>query len=283
MANVKLSQIASGGAFVVATDNIVTVRSGTTDVLTTLGTLATQNGTFSGTSSGTNTGDQTITLTGDVTGSGTGSFATTLKNTGTAGTYGQVTTDAQGRVTTGGTNDVAHGGTGAATLTAHAVLLGEGTSTLGFAAIGTSGRVLTDNGAGSDPSFTALATAQIPANLTKADITFNLDGGGVAIVAGGVWYLSNINFAGAITAWNLVADVSGSVVIDVWKANAAIPTVANTITASALPTLASAQSAFAGAITSWTTSIAAGDVFAFKVNSAATVTKVSLTIQVTKT
>lgn len=43
-----------------------------------LGTLATQNGTFSGTSSGTNTGDQTITLTGDVTGSGTGSFATTL-------------------------------------------------------------------------------------------------------------------------------------------------------------------------------------------------------------
>lgn len=70
-----------------------------------LGTLATQSGTFSGTSSGTNTGDQTITLTGDVTGSGTGSFAATLKNTGTAGTYGDathtltVTTDAQGRVT----------------------------------------------------------------------------------------------------------------------------------------------------------------------------------------
>ena len=47
-----------------------------------LGTLATQDGTFSGThsgtSSGTNTGDQTITLTGAVTGTGTGSFATTL-------------------------------------------------------------------------------------------------------------------------------------------------------------------------------------------------------------
>lgn len=47
-----------------------------------LGTLATQNGTFSGThsgtSSGTNTGDQTITLTGDVTGSGTGSFAASI-------------------------------------------------------------------------------------------------------------------------------------------------------------------------------------------------------------
>lgn len=45
-----------------------------------LGTLATQDGTFSGTSSGTNTGDQTITLTGDVTGSGTGSFGATIGN-----------------------------------------------------------------------------------------------------------------------------------------------------------------------------------------------------------
>lgn len=43
-----------------------------------LGSLATQNGTFSGSSSGTNTGDQTITLTGAVTGAGTGSFATSL-------------------------------------------------------------------------------------------------------------------------------------------------------------------------------------------------------------
>lgn len=49
-----------------------------------LGTLATQNGTFSGThsgtSSGTNTGDQTITLTGAVTGSGTAGITTTLSN-----------------------------------------------------------------------------------------------------------------------------------------------------------------------------------------------------------
>jgi len=43
-----------------------------------LGTLATQNGTFTGTSTGTNTGDQTITLSGDVTGTGTGAFAATI-------------------------------------------------------------------------------------------------------------------------------------------------------------------------------------------------------------
>ena len=47
-----------------------------------LGTLATQDGTFSGThsgtSSGTNTGDQIIVLSGAVSGTGTGSFVTTL-------------------------------------------------------------------------------------------------------------------------------------------------------------------------------------------------------------
>ena len=54
---------------------------------------------------------------------------------------------------------VGNGGTGAATLTAHGVLLGEGTSALGVATIGTAGRVLTDNGAGADPSFQAIPTA----------------------------------------------------------------------------------------------------------------------------
>lgn len=51
--------------------------------------------------SGTNTGDQIITLTGDISGSGTDSFIVTLKDTGTAGTYRSVTTDAQGRVISG--------------------------------------------------------------------------------------------------------------------------------------------------------------------------------------
>lgn len=47
------------------------------------------------------TANQTITLSGDITGSGTTSIATTLKNTGTAGTYRSTTFDSQGRETSG--------------------------------------------------------------------------------------------------------------------------------------------------------------------------------------
>lgn len=62
--------------------------------VTGLGTLATQNGTFSGTSSGTNTGDQTITLSGDASGSGTAGITVTVANGAitTAKMGGDVTT-----------------------------------------------------------------------------------------------------------------------------------------------------------------------------------------------
>lgn len=51
------------------------------------------------------------------------------------------------------------GGTGQATITAHSVLIGQGTTPMTSATIGTAGRVLTDNGAGADPSFQAPAAA----------------------------------------------------------------------------------------------------------------------------
>ena len=79
--------------------------------ITGLGTLATQNGTFSGSSSGTNTGDQTITLEGDASGSGTDTINVTLASTGVlAGEYNDdgsavtpFTVDIKGRVTSIGT------------------------------------------------------------------------------------------------------------------------------------------------------------------------------------
>lgn len=48
---------------------------------------------------------------------------------------------------------VANGGTGLGTLTAHAVVLGEGTSNVALAAPSSAGQYFMDNGSGSDPSF----------------------------------------------------------------------------------------------------------------------------------
>jgi len=81
------------------------------------------------------------------------------------------------------------------------------------------------------------------------------------------------------------AVTSGSIVVDIWKdtyANYA-PTVADTITASAKPTLASATKSQDTTLTGWTTSLAGGDILGFKVDSAASVLKVLLELRVTLT
>jgi hypothetical protein len=123
-------------------------------------------------SAATLTTARTIALTGDVTytsgsfnGSANVTGTATLANSGvTAGTYTKVTVDAKGRATAGsfltstdvpaldtskittGTFSVERGGTGAATLAANSVILGNGTSALQTVAPGASGNTLVSNG-----------------------------------------------------------------------------------------------------------------------------------------
>jgi hypothetical protein len=94
-----------------------------------------------------------------------------------------------------------------------------------------------------------------------------------------------IPFACTITSWTLMADQSGSIVVDVWKDTLANypPTVADSITGSALPTITSASSATSSTLTGWTTSINANDVLRYNVNSASTITRVTLSLSVTRT
>jgi hypothetical protein len=118
----------------------------------------------------------------------------------------------------------------------------------------------------------------------KFGITCVLDGGGVAIVAGGITY-ARIPRTGTVTGWEVVADVSGSLVVDVWKDTYANfpPTVADTIAGTEKPTLSAAQKAQDLTLSTWTTAITAGEYLAFKVESAATITWAAVTLIVDPT
>lgn len=129
---------------------------------------------------------------------------------------------------------------------------------------------------------TAIKISSPGAPADQDSIGISLDGGGSAITTGVKGYVV-APYACTITGWYLVSDVSGSIVIDVWKtASPTIPTVSNTITGTEKPTLSSAQFNSDTTLTTWTTSVAVGDIIAYNVDSASTLTKATLTIKVTK-
>ena len=110
-----------------------------------------------------------------------------------------------------------------------------------------------------------------------------IDGAGSAITTGVKGFIT-IPFDCTITGWDIVADQSGSIVIDVWKDTYANfpPTVADTIAGTEKPTLSSAQKNQDTSLSSWTTTVTAGDVIGFSVDSATTVTRVTLTVRTTR-
>ena len=108
-----------------------------------------------------------------------------------------------------------------------------------------------------------------------------IDGAGSVITLGNKGY-ATIPYSGTITGWTMIANQTGNCVIDVWKAAGTIPTGADTITGTEKPTLSSQQIASDLSLSSWTTSVTAGDVFAFYVDSASTITRVNLSIYITK-
>jgi hypothetical protein len=141
------------------------------------------------------------------------------------------------------------------------------------------------SGGGAAPTFRSLVAADLPSNQKAAAIEFAIsDGNGGAIMAGLKGFVE-VPFACSIAHVALVSDVSGSVVIDIWKvAFAGVPaTSGNSITASDKPTLASAQKYFDTSLTGWTTTVSAGDWLYFNVDSATTVTKVTVSLLCNRT
>jgi len=119
------------------------------------------------------------------------------------------------------------------------------------------------------------------AELCKKAIIFIIDGGGSAITTGEKGHI-RIPFKCEIQKVTLLANASGSIVIDIWKDTYANfpPTDPDSIVASAPPTLDGAQKSEDSTLTGWTKTINADDILAFNVDSAATITRVVLILNV---
>ncbi len=272
------------------------------------GTTAGFSGAITGSNlTGTNTGDQTITLTGDVSGSGTGSFATTinpatvtnakLSNMNAFTVKSNITSSAAVPIDNSLSAIIDASVSGGVQ---GDILYRSGTvwTRLG---VGTSGQVLTTNGASANPTWTSpggsgtvtsvsagVGLTATPNPITGAgSIQINSNQiirGPVAYVNGngstptaGAFAEITIPYAGTITNWALAADVSGQAQFEIKRSGTSIVGSGN------LPTL-NGNIKITQAVSGWTsTAITAGDVIAYSLVSATTIGRCGLTLTVNAT
>lgn len=168
------------------------------------------------------------------------------------------------------------------TVTGGDITLSGGTPTKGGILAGDAGNDYDEITVGSNDQIIVADSGQTR-GLKYADfdtgISFVIDGGGSAITTG---IKGDIEIPAdcTIESVRLLADQSGSIVVDIWKDTYANfpPTDADTITASAVPTISTATKSEDTTLTGWTTSLSKGDILRFNVDSAATVTRVTLAI-----
>jgi hypothetical protein len=136
------------------------------------------------------------------------------------------------------------------------------------------------SGAGALAGKDTAAVSDLDTAARTVAIVFVIDGGGSAITTGIKGDLT-VPFDCTIVGATLLADQSGSIAIDVWKDIFASypPTSADSITASAKPALSSAAKSRDTTLTGWTTSVSAGQTLRFNVDSAATLTRVTLILE----
>ncbi len=136
--------------------------------------------------------------------------------------------------------------------------------------------VLKDNSLG--------AAVWVKLNHHVEDIEIIIDGGGAEIGTGEHGHLM-VDWDCEIEQVTLLADQSGSIVIDIWNDDYADypPADGDSITASAPPTISGAIKSQDSTLTGWTKTIAAGDILAFNVDSVSTIERVSVVLKVVRT
>ncbi len=148
--------------------------------------------------------------------------------------------------------------------------LGQGDGTLGRLAVGTDGQRLA-------------ATSGAEHGVSWIDDDFGMSiqiGNGVEVITTGVKGYIEIPFDCELEAYRLVGDVSGSMVIDLWKDTFANfpPTGGDSICGTTKPNLSSEQRKENTSLIGWTKTWSKGDWLAVNVDSAATVKQATLSL-----
>ena len=125
-----------------------------------------------------------------------------------------------------------------------------------------------------------------PSQLATTTINFVISGGGAEIATGLKGFLE-VPVDGVLVAWTLMADQSGAIKIDVWKAAYADypPDNTDSMTNGHEPEIAaSGAKAQDTDITDWSSedSVSAGDILAFNVDSVTTITQCTISLKFIK-
>jgi hypothetical protein len=166
------------------------------------------------------------------------------------------------------------------TLTPSKVVFTDASKTLTSTGMGTSSQFIKGDGSLDSSIYLTIVTdADIS---TSADVLIaapgiTIDGGGVVPTTGSKGFVT-IPYNGIIINWYMAADVSGSMVIDVKRSGTSIVGGGGN-----KPTLSAAQSGNA-AVSGWTsTTITAGDILEFNLDSVSVITRINLVLKVKKT
>jgi hypothetical protein len=122
------------------------------------------------------------------------------------------------------------------------------------------------------------------ASAGEAAIEYVVDGAGSELTTGLKGFLE-VPFDCTIITGRLFADTSGSVVVDIWSEPYADypPTDADSITAAAPLTIVGDVKSEDGLLDGWTIAVSAGDILGFNIDSVSSVTRLTISLTVTRT
>jgi len=108
-------------------------------------------------------------------------------------------------------------------------------------------------------------------------------GASIDISSIGIAGYITIPYNGTITGWQVIGDIVGTCVFDVWKTAAGIiPTMSNSIVGTEKPNLTAQQINSDLSLTTWTTAVSAGDIVGISLETASTLSQAWLTVFITK-